>query len=35
MFTIQYHRAVGELARGVAELEAAVGQSLSDAGGES
>ena len=35
MFTIQYHRAVGELERGVAELEAAVGQSLSDAGGES
>ncbi len=35
MFTIQYHRALGELERSVADLEAAIGLSLSEAGGES
>ena len=31
-FTIQYHRAVGEMERSVADLELAVGSSLSDVG---
>ncbi len=35
MFTIQYHRAVGELERSVADLEQAIGLSLSEAGGAS
>lgn len=35
MFTTQYHRALGELERSVADLEAAIGVSLSEAGGES
>jgi outer membrane protein TolC len=34
-FTIQYHRALGELERSVADLEQAVGLSLAEAGGES
>ncbi|MHC4091548.1 MAG: TolC family protein [Planctomycetota bacterium] len=33
MFTIQYHRAIGELERGVADLEQAIGLSLAEAGG--
>jgi len=33
MFTIQYHRALGELERSVADLEAAIGSSLSELGG--
>jgi outer membrane protein TolC len=33
MFTIQYHRALGELERSVADLEAVIGLSLSEAGG--
>jgi len=33
MFTIQYHRAIGELERAVADLEEAVGLSLVDAAG--
>lgn len=33
MFTVQYHRALGELERSVADLEAAIGFSLSEAGG--
>lgn len=33
MFTIQYHRALGELERSVADLEQAIGLSLSEAGG--
>jgi outer membrane protein TolC len=33
-FTIQYHRALGELERSVADLEQAVGSSLSDLGNE-
>ena len=32
-FTIQYHRALGELERSVADLEEALGMSLSEAGG--
>jgi len=35
MFTTQYHRAVGELERSVADLEAAIGLSLSETGGAS
>jgi outer membrane protein TolC len=35
MFTIQYHRALGELERGIADLEAAIGVSLEDVGGRS
>lgn len=34
-FTIQYHRALGELERGIADLEAAIGMSLEDVGGRS
>lgn len=33
MFTIQYHRALGELERSVADLEAALGLSLAETGG--
>ncbi|MGE0479950.1 MAG: TolC family protein [Phycisphaerae bacterium] len=33
MFTVQFHRAIGELERSVADLEAAIGLSLSEAGG--
>ena len=33
-FSIQYHRAVGELERSVADLELAIGASLSDVGNE-
>ncbi len=32
-FTVQYHRALGELERSVADLEEAIGLSLSEAGG--
>ena len=32
-FTIQYHRALGELERSVADLEEALGLSLGEAGG--
>jgi len=34
-FSIQYHRALGELERSVADLEAAIGLSLAEAGGGS
>jgi len=33
MFTIQYHRSIGELERSVADLEQAIGLSLSELGG--